>query len=186
MARVKIITMTEKKITSKNVDDKQLQGLYYEAFPEEEQVPWKDLMRLTCEMPLDFTAYYDGDAFVGFTIVYPYKDYNWFWYFAVQREQRGKGYGQQILTHIITKYDDRKIILDMEAPDQIDAKNKKQRLRRLDFYSRNGFHDTHAHRTYDGIEYTIMLHGEGTFTSNDYDAIIKEMMRFWTPEEDWQ
>lgn len=178
------MVMTEKKITSKDIVDKQLQGLYYEAFPEEEQVPWKELMRLIDEMPLDFTAYYDGDTFVGFTIVYPYKDYNWFWYFAVQKEQRGKGYGQKILSQIINRYGKRKLILDMEAPDQTGAKNKEQRLRRLNFYSRNGFHDTHAHRTYDGIEYTIMLRGEGTFTSDDYDAIIKEMMRFWTPDED--
>lgn len=178
------MVMTEKKITSKDIVDKQLQGLYYEAFPEEEQVPWKELMRLIDEMPLDFTAYYDGDTFVGFTIVYPYKDYNWFWYFAVQKEQRGKGYGQKILSQIINRYGKRKLILDMEAPDQTGAKNEEQRLRRLNFYSRNGFHDTHAHRTYDGIEYTIMLRGEGTFTSDDYDAIIKEMMRFWTPDED--
>lgn len=176
--------MKEKKITSKEIGDKQLQSLYYEAFPEEEQVPWKELMRLTDEMPLDFTAYYDGDTFLGFTIVYPYKNYNWFWYFAVQKERRGNGYGQQILTHIITKYNERKIILDMEAPDQAEAKNKEQRLLRLNFYSRNGFHDTHAHRTYDGIEYTIMLRGDGTFTNEDYDSIISEMMRFWKPEED--
>lgn len=174
--------MTEKKVTSKDIGSRELMALYKEAFPMPEQIPWKDLMRLADEMPLDFTAYYDNETFIGFTIVYPYKDYKWFWYFAVSKEQRGKGYGQQILSHIVDKYGDRKLILDMEAPDQADATNKEQRLRRLGFYTRNGFHDTHAHRTYDGIEYTIMLRGEGTFTSKDYDDIINEMMRFWKPE----
>lgn len=174
--------MTEKKITSKNIGSQELIALYKEAFPVEEQLPWKDLMRLTDEMPLDFTAYYDGETFVGFTIVYPYKDYNWLWYFAVSKEQRDRGYGQKILSHIVAKYGNKKLILDMETPDQVDAINKEQRLHRLNFYSRNGFHDTHTHRTFDGIEYTIMLRGEGTFTSKDYDDIINEMMHFWKPE----
>ncbi len=175
--------MTEKKITSRNgINDRELMGLYQTAFPRAERISWKELMRLTDEMPLDFTAYYDGDKFTGFTIVYPYRSYNWFWYFAVSEGMRGQGRGQQILSHIIRRYGDKKLILDMEAPDQPDAGNKEQRLRRTNFYVRNGFHDTHAHRTYDGIEYTIMMLGEGTFTDKDYSDIINDMMRFWTPD----
>ncbi len=85
------------KITAANADEK-IKQLYKTAFPEDEQIPWKDLIRLVEEMPLDFTAYYDGEDFIGFTIVYPRKQFNWYWYFAVQEELRGKGYGQQILT----------------------------------------------------------------------------------------
>lgn len=174
--------MTEKTITSKNANE-QLRELYETAFPTEEQVPWKALLRLIEEMPLDFTAYYDkDDEFVGFTIVYPYKSYYWFWYFAVRKELRGRGYGQQILTKLIAKYGNKNIILDMESPDQTDAGNIGQRRRRLGFYSRNGFHDTHAHKTFDGMELTIMMHGNGTFTVQDYDAILGNLQRFWSPE----
>lgn len=52
--------MTDKTITAQNVDN-QIKALYETAFPVEEQVPWKDLLRLIGEMPLDFTAYYDED-----------------------------------------------------------------------------------------------------------------------------
>ena len=89
--------MNTKQINAANADEKIMQ-LYEMAFPEDEQIPWDDLMRLVGEMPLDFTAYYDGEAFIGFTIVYPRKSFNWFWYFAVREELRGQGYGQQILT----------------------------------------------------------------------------------------
>ena len=107
--------MTEKKINISTADE-QIRQLYETAFPEDEQIPWKDLMRLVEEMPLDFTAYYDGEvkerreqsqaclnsaesrenstegqAFIGFTIVYPRKSFNWFWYFAVRKELRGGG-----------------------------------------------------------------------------------------------
>jgi hypothetical protein len=34
-------------------------------------------------MGLDFTAYYEGENFVGFTIVYPRPSFSWYWYFAV-------------------------------------------------------------------------------------------------------
>ena len=67
--------MTEKKITIATVDQ-QIRQLYEAAFPEGEQIPWNDLMRLVDEMPLDFTAYYDGEEFIGFTIVYPRKSFN--------------------------------------------------------------------------------------------------------------
>ncbi|MBR0265730.1 MAG: GNAT family N-acetyltransferase [Prevotella sp.] len=174
--------MTEKQITAANVDEK-IKQLYQMAFPEEEQIPWDDLMRLIEEMPLDFTAYYDGEEFIGFTIVYPRKTFNWFWYFAVREELRGKGYGQQILTHLIERYKDRANILDMESPEQ-PCDNLEQRRKRHAFYLRNGFRDTYVYRTYDGITYTIMMMGEGTFTQQDYDDIIQELQQFWWPDDD--
>ena len=68
--------MTTKQITAVNTNEK-IERLYETAFPEDEQIPWKDLMRLVEEMPLDFTAYYDGETFIGFTSVYPRKQFNW-------------------------------------------------------------------------------------------------------------
>ena len=61
--------MKVQKITAATADEK-IKQLYETAFPEDEQIPWKDLIRLIEEMPLDFTAYYDGEDFIGFTIVY--------------------------------------------------------------------------------------------------------------------
>ena len=48
--------MNTKQITAANADEK-IKQLYETAFPEDEQIPWDDLMRLVGEMPLDFTAY---------------------------------------------------------------------------------------------------------------------------------
>ena len=138
--------MREKQITATYADE-QIKQLYETAFPEGEQIPWEDLMRLIEEMPLDFTAYYDREDFIGFTIVYPRKQYNWYWYFAVQEDLRGKGYGQQILTQLIEKYKGQTCVLDMESPTQ-ECENINQRRRRHAFYLRNGFRDTHVYRTY--------------------------------------
>ena len=162
--------------------NEQLRQLYEAAFPEDEQIPWADLMRLIGEMSLDFTAYFDGNELIGFTIVYPRKSFSWFWYFAVREELRGRGYGQQILTQLIEKYKGQTCVLDMESPTQV-CENIEQRRRRHAFYLRNGFRDTKVYRTYNDIMMTIMMIGEGTFTLQDWDEIIDELKRFWWPED---
>ena len=144
--------------------------------------PWDDLMRLVEKMPLDFSAYYDGEDFIGFTIVYPRKSFNWFWYFAVREELRGKGYGQQILTQLIERYKEQPFVLDMESTTQV-CDNLEERRKRQAFYLRNGFRDTNVYRTYYDITMTIMMRGEGTFTMQDWDDIIHELQKFWWPDD---
>ena len=197
--------MTTRRITAANADEK-IKQLYETAFPEGEQIPWNNLMRLVGEMPLDFTAYYDGEEFIGFTIVYSWKSFNWYWYFAVRQELRGKGYGQRILTQLIERYKGQTCVLDMESPTQV-CDNIDQRKRRHAFYLRNGFRDTNVYRTYNDITMTIMMMGEGTlaspssdatqpsssklgqpslfprFTMQDWDDIIHELKRYWWPED---
>jgi len=170
--------MTQKQITAANAQEPMRQ-LYETAFPKDEQIPWGDLMRLTGEMQLDFTAYYDGDEFVGFTIVFPHEPFCWYWYFAVMPALRGQGKGQEILTALIRKYKGKTCVLDMESPRQA-CDNSAQRKRRHAFYLRNGFRDTNLYRKYDDIEMTIMMMGEGTFTQQDWDDIVGELRKFWT------
>ena len=55
--------MNTKQITAANAENK-IRQLYERAFPEDEQIPWDDLMRLVEEMPLDFTVYYDAEEFI--------------------------------------------------------------------------------------------------------------------------
>lgn len=169
--------MIEKQITSTNADE-ELRRLYEIAFPEEEQIPWGDLMHLVDAMPLDFTAYYDDGVLMGFTIVYPRPSFNWFWYFAVPESLRGNGVGQKVLSQLIGKYNDSTNILDMESPEQV-CENQAIRRRRHNFYLRNGFRDTGVGRSFKGVDYTIMIMGDGTFTMNDYDEIIAELRSFW-------
>lgn len=152
--------------------------LYETAFPKEEQIPWADLMRLMKTMSLDFTIYYEEEILVGLTIVYPRKEFNWFWYFAVPEELRGQGIGQRILTQLIEKYKGKSNILDMESSEQV-CENFEQRKRRHAFYLRNGFRDTGVGKSFKGIDYTIMMNGEGTFTQRDYDLIIDELRSYW-------
>ena len=167
------------QITATDTIDEQLKQLYQTAFPENEQIPWNELVRLIGEMHLDFTAYYQGKELIGFTIVYPRPSFNWYWYFAVKEELRGKGFGHKILTALIEKYKGQSCVLDMESPRQ-PCNNTEQRQRRHAFYLRNGFRDTNLYRTYDDIEMTIMMMGDDIFTMQDWDAIVAELRKYWT------
>jgi GNAT superfamily N-acetyltransferase len=195
--------LIQKQITKENANDELLKQLYETAFPKDEQIPWDDLVRLIGEMHLDFTAYYENDQLIGFTIVYPrpsltssssvatqpcsselrrpslLRPFNWYWYFAVKEELRGKGLGQQILNQLIERYKGQSCVLDMESPRQ-ECDNKEQRLRRHAFYLRNGFRDTNLYKKFDVVEMTIMMMGEGTFTMQDWDDIVGELRKFWT------
>ena len=173
--------MTTQQITAATAHEA-IQHLYETAFPVEEQIPWRELMRLVGEMGLDFTAYYEGETFLGFTIVYPRPSFNWFWYFAVCDQLRGQGIGQQILSQLLERYKDKVNVLDMESPTQT-CDNQEQRQRRHDFYLRNGFRDTHVYRTFDTVTMTIMMIGPGTFTLQDWDDLTNELRQHWTWEE---
>lgn len=173
--------MTTKQITQ-DTQDEQIKRLYETAFPENEQIPWKDLVGLISTMKLDFTAYYQDEQLIGFTIVYPRKRFNWFWYFAVRPDLRGQGLGQQIQTMLIEKYKDSSNILDMESPEQI-CDNQEQRKRRQAFYLRNDFRNTGLYKSYGDIEMTIMMNGNDSFTMKDWDEVSAELWSFWKWDE---
>ena len=168
------------QINSSSADNEQLRQLYESAFPEQEQIPYDDLIGLLDKMDIDYSAYLDGDTFVGLTMVLRLQSYNWGWYFAVRDELRGKGYGQKILTALLKKYQGgQPFIIDIESPQQSDAPNPEQRQRRHGFYLRNGLKDTHTSRTFDGITYTIMTNSDEPFTQLDYDDIIASLRSVW-------
>lgn len=164
----------------------EVRQLYESAFPKEEQIPFDELLELLQKMPISFEAYYEDDTFIGLTIVLRRADFNWFWYFAVNPDKRGCGYGQQILQSLIKQYAYQPLILDIELPTQAGCPNAGQRQRRYAFYLRNGFRDTHTGKSFEGIDYTILMHGDGVFTQVDYDQIIHDLRACWQhcPDED--
>ena len=168
------------EINSGNADDRELRKLYETAFPEQEQIPYNDLIHLLDVMDIDYTAYYDGEKLVGLTMVLRLPKYNWGWYFAVREDLRGQGYGQDILSALLNRYRQGKpFIIDIESPRQADAPNPEQRRRRHAFYLRNGLKDTPTSRTFEDVTFTIMTTGDQPFTQRDYDDIIAALHAVW-------
>ena len=167
-------------IDSQNANNEELRRLYETAFPVGEQIPYDELIYLLDAMDIDYTAYYDGEMFVGLTMVLRLPRYNWAWYFAVREELRGKGYGQSIFNSMVNNYrNGNPYIMDIESPFQPDAPNPEQRQRRYAFYLRNGMKDTGAPRSYTNITYTILSNSDEPFTNQDYDEIIAALHAAW-------
>ncbi|MBQ6079179.1 MAG: GNAT family N-acetyltransferase [Muribaculaceae bacterium] len=168
------------EINSRNANDVELRRLYETAFPEQEQIPYDDLIYLLDAMDIDYTAYYEEDMLVGLTMVLRLPKYNWGWYFAVRDELRGKGIGQGILTTVLNKYSEgNPFVIDIESPLQADAPNPEQRKRRHAFYLRNGMRDTGTSRSWDGLTFTILTNSDEPFTQQDYDDIVAELRAVW-------
>ena len=168
------------QINSCNAGDVALRRLYETAFPVGEQIPYDDLIHLLDVMDIDYTAYYDDPMFVGLMMVLRLPRYNWAWYFAVQEELRGHGYGQAIFSAVLDKYrGKRPFIMDIESPNQPDAPNPEQRKRRHAFYLRNGLRDTGTCRSYNGITFTILSSSDEPFTLQDYEDIVAALRAAW-------
>ena len=84
---------------------------------------------------------YDEDKFCGIAYYVISDSTVYLTYLAVNKDLRGQGYGTKILSLLEKQYPDQAIVIDIE-PVVPTAKNYQQRVSRLKFYERNGFHRT--------------------------------------------
>ena len=133
-----------------------LRTLYEEAFPPQERLPFDRLLTALTTTDAHLTAYYADGVFVGMTYDCGCGPFVWFFYFAVVRSWRGRGVGQQILSHLLRCCGDRRVVIDIETSDPA-ASNASLRRRRHAFYCRNGFRDSGVTRTFRGITYNYMV-----------------------------
>ena len=91
-------------------------------------------------------------------------------YFAVTEDQRGRGLGSQILAAVREASPGMRLLVDIEAPDPT-AENHLQRVRRQEFYLRNGYTETPVRYSWRGEDYIILSRG-GNLTPEEFH-------RFW-------
>jgi GNAT superfamily N-acetyltransferase len=102
------------------------------AFPAWERFSMFSLLAMSLHRNVKFcgiTYYAENDNTVYLT------------YLAINEKLRGQGYGSKILMMLEDRFPDKQIVIDIE-PVTKKAKNYKQRVSRLKFYERNGFHRT--------------------------------------------
>lgn len=89
----------------------------------------------------------DNNKEIGLVTVCESADYLYLFYLAVNKKLRNKGYGSIILKELKKLYKDKQIIIDLELIDSR-CDNNDQRIRRRDFYIRNGYKFTGIGITY--------------------------------------
>ena len=116
----------------------EVKALYKSAFPKEEQAPFRLLFKRERQEIADFYAVVDEGEFVGLTLLTGLDDVVTLFFFAIDDNLRGHGYGTEVLTALKDKYDGKRIFICIE-PIEKDAPNYKQRVKRKAFYKKNGF-----------------------------------------------
>lgn len=94
-------------------------------------------------------------------------------YLAVNPVLRSKGYGTKLLQWLREKYPDKAIVGNIE-PIGMDSDNEEQRIRRLAFYERNGFHLIPFRLSDDSGIYDIISTSD-SFNEEEYERLIVEL-----------
>ncbi len=137
------MNLTEKKLSRKLPNYKEVCAFMKRVFPKEELMPiWLIRLLTTLKKNYDFKVYYENDLFVGILFTIESVDTLFVFYIAVNDEIHSKGYGSKLLNVIFEKYPDKSVTLFIETMDDKDAENYEQRVKRLAFYERNGFFHT--------------------------------------------
>lgn len=88
-----------------------------------------------------------------------YKDIVFVFYLAIDEKLRGQGYGSKILNSIKSKYNNHRIILNIEEIDK-SSNNYEQRVKRKEFYRKNGFYDLNYTIKEVGLIYEMMCYNK--------------------------
>lgn len=161
--------LQSKNITKKLPEYKQVKALIKTAFPKNEQVPTCILNHMAKKKGGKFTAYFDGE-FCGFSYTIRENNTVFVLFLAVAENLRSGGYGSKILADLRELYADCEIVLNVEPPVET-AENYEQRIKRIAFYERNGYFNTHRY-LFKGKEEFLVLATAPTFNESAYAKIL--------------
>lgn len=163
---VKIDFDTDKSIK------KDIQTLYVKAFPRSERPTAHYFFESVSRNEENkLFGYYENNEFVGFTFLTFYKDVVYLFFLAVNEAKRNQGCGTKILEEVKESYKDKVILLCYEETNE-KYKDNDLRLRREDFYRRNGFKNNGYKTDEFGVVFQTAYVGEHTVPFEDYIEIF--------------
>ncbi len=122
-------------------DRKYFEQINEEAFPASERMSFDEIFDFASDTDTAVLGIYDDKKPVGFAVLLKNKECGYLYFLAIDRRTRSKGYGSAAIRKLLEVYPELQLILDFEAIDE-KAENNAQRIRRKNFYLRNGFHET--------------------------------------------
>lgn len=152
---------------------KQVKQIYISSFPKSERMPLCILFHQAKKDSDSFYAAIENNEVIGFAYTIKYKNIVYIYYFAVEKNCRGKGYGKEILRLIKEKNPGCVITLSIEDTEDESVENYEDRLKRLKFYESNGFKKLNVKvREGSGVLFEI-LGTETVVTKEDFLEIRK-------------
>lgn len=159
-----------KIILQDSPDKSKLESINTESFPINERNSIDDLYASAHDGNLDIIGIYAVNELIGFFAVRKFKMIRYLAYFAVCSQKRSKGIGSKALRMLKKFYFGSQIITEFEAPDYR-YENNDIRLRRRNFYLRNGFFETGWYSFYDETEFEIAC-SEPEFDRQEFENFV--------------
>ena len=153
---------------------KKAKALYYRAFPKNERRSFPEL----AENRLGGTeifCFYDAELFVGMACLLNGQEISHIIYLAIDESLRGHGYGSKALELLHQSKPGKKIMVDIEIPDE-QAENAKQREKRKKFYLRAGYEETPIKYEWRHENYEILSFG-GQVSEEEYDGFWEDLRK---------
>lgn len=169
--------MNKLKLINIQKCNKRVKKLYKEAFPRNERLPIFILNRLNKQGTSDFFEIYKKNRFIGMLYNVYYKDIVFILYLAIDNKLRGQGYGSKVLELIKDKFNEKRIILNIEQVNK-NAFNNEQRLKRKKFYQNNGFKSLNF-TVKEGTEIYEMLcysKNNSNVDKKEYEILVKNFL----------
>lgn len=161
------------KLSADSADISKLTDLNNEAFPENERVPVEEMFEFSEVSGTDILGIYAENEFSGFIIVRKSEKCAYIAYFAICAEKRSQGIGSATLRLLPDYYPNCQIVVDFETLDET-SNNNPQRIRRRNFYYRNGFYETGYYQFYMETEFEIACTDE-VFDKPSFENMIAQI-----------
>lgn len=166
--------MRFERITEEHDKYLETKRLYEAAFPPQERGDYELLFKRP-ENVSRVLGCYDDDKYVGFVMLFVVEDIAHIIYFAIEEDCRDKGYGTQILKQLDIDYKDYRIVADVEKVED-NAPNNDQRIKRMAFYTRNGYKPSGIEYNWKGDDYLILI-VHGTITDEEFSHFWRTLAK---------
>ena len=151
--------MEIREIEHDSAELRTLEAINEEAIPENERCALCDMLATGARIWCIVT----GRDPAGFMAVRYFRNLVYLAYFAVRKDLRSSGIGSSAVREFIRQNPGKQTIVEYEAPDPRNP-DYAMRLRRKQFYLRNGFHETGWYTCYDNTEFEVVC------SEQDFDA----------------
>lgn len=147
-----------RKLTAESEDIHIFSDINDEAFPPSEYMSMEEILNFASATNTDVLGIYDGALPIGFIVILKNERCGYIYFYAIDGRLRSKGYGSAVLERLGDEYKGIQMTLDFELLDE-NADNYVQRLRRRQFYLRNGFHETGRYTMLGDERFEVVCNG---------------------------
>ena len=158
---------------------KEIEPLFLSAFPEDERPPADYYFKSFLNTDNQLLGFYDNNKFIGFISTVNYDDICYIFFLAVIEKERNKGYGSKMLSEMKNMFQDKVILLCYEEVDK-KYQDYEKRLKRADFYKKNGFVDNELTTNEFGVIFQTVYYGKHKVSFTDYQNIFSKGFGEWS------